>query len=474
MARRIFLFAVVALCVFSMCGCKEQKQYATIEEAVRDGVVLGERIVIDGIDVSGMGILEARRLLVDAQNERVGAVSYIVRAGGESVMIPASELGIRFNTDDVLAQAASLPRKTGFQDKETRAFETSVSVSPISVVRAAQQTALTLHKEPTNAEVYFDVNAETNFTYREETQGIQVDDKDLSLWLTQKALVLESGVIDAQASDIPADYTMEDAEYDTQLISEFTTSFKGSTYSKASRVFNIIKAASILDGLTIEPETTFSINETLGPRNGENGWRVATGIKYGAYVQEYGGGVCQVSTTLYNAALMADLTITDRSHHSWPLGYVPVGRDATISTGGPDLCFVNNTGAPIFIRAFTSEEDKTVTVRIYGRPLAEGVTIRVTSKKTGTLEDLGTEVLVDPALAPGEVNIVREARIGITAETYKEYYAADGILLKTELVSRDKYRSIQGLMYISPPVETPSPTPMQTLPVETEDPGQWD
>ena len=75
MARRIFLFAVVALCVFSMCGCKEQKQYATIEEAVRDGVVLGERIVIDGIDVSGMGILEARRLLVDAQNERVGAVS---------------------------------------------------------------------------------------------------------------------------------------------------------------------------------------------------------------------------------------------------------------------------------------------------------------------------------------------------------------------------------------------------------------
>jgi vancomycin resistance protein YoaR len=473
MARRILLFAAIALCVFSLCGCREQKQYATIEEAVRDGAVLGEKIVVDGIDVSGLGVLEARRLLVDAQNERVAAISYIVRAGGESVMIPANDLGIRFNTDDVLAKAASLPQKTGFRNDETREFATSVSVSPMDVARAAQQAALSLYKEPVDAEVYFDVSSETYFSYREETLGIQVDDKDLALWLTQKALALDGGVTDAQASDIPADYTIEEAEYDTQLISEFTTSFKGSTYSKANRVFNIVKAASLLDGVAIEPDATFSINEILGPRNGENGWKVATGIKYGAYVQEYGGGVCQVSTTLYNAALMADLTITDRSHHSWPLGYVSIGRDATISTDGPDLCFVNNTGAPIFLRAFTNEKDKTVTVRIYGRPLADGVTIRVTSKKTGTLEDLGTEVLVDPALAPGEVNIVREARIGVTAETYKEYYAADGTLIRKELVSRDKYRSIQGLMYISAIVETPAPTPEETIPVDTGDPEWW-
>lgn len=221
-------------------------------------------------------------------------------------------------------------------------------------------------------------------------------------------------------------------------------------------MFNIVKAASLIDGLVINPGETFSINAALGPRNGENGWKIATGIKYGTYVQEYGGGVCQVSSTLYNAALMADLEITERYHHSWPLGYIPVGRDATISTGGPDLLITNASPARIFIRAFTDEKEKTVTVRLYGRPLADGVTIRVTSKKTGTLEDLGMEVEVDPALAPGEEKIVRESRVGVSAETYKEYYAADGSLVRTELVSRDKYRSIKGLMYIGPAL--PSPT----------------
>ena len=474
MTKRILLLAVIALHVLILVGCTEQKQYATIEEAVRDGAVFGERIVIDGVDVSGMDVLEARRLLVGAQNERVDALSCIVRAGGESIMIEGNDLGISFDTDDVLANAASLPKKTGFKNKDTRAFTTSVAVSAQSVTRAAQEAAIALHREPTNAQVNFDIDADSYFQYREETQGIELNTKDLALWLTDRALALEGGVIDAQASDIPANYTVEDAEYDTQLICEFTTSFKGSTYSKANRVFNIVKAASAIDGAIVAPDEVFSMNDTLGPRNGETGWKQATGIKYGAYIQEYGGGVCQVSTTLYNAALMANLTITERSHHSWPLGYIATGRDATISTGGPDLCFANTTGAPIFIRAFSDEKEKTITVRIYGRPLADGVTIRISSKKTGTLDDLGTEVLVDLALAPGEENVVRESRIGVTAETYKEYYAADGTMINTELVSRDKYRSIQGLMYIGPVAVTPQPTGEGTVPVETEDPENWD
>ncbi len=462
MKRNLLLIAMI-ICAAALFGCRT-RQYATIEEAVRDGAVLGEKIVIDGIDVSGLGVLEARQKLTAAQDARIAAISCIVRAGGESAMIEGRKLGIGFDTDAVLAKAASLPQKVAFWADETREFKTAVSVSALSVSRAAQEAAYALNRQPTNAEVYFDAESDTSFSYLGETQGIEVDAKQLALWLTEKASRLEGGVTEAKISDIPADYTLTDAENDTQLISEFTTSFKGSTYSKPNRVYNIVKAASMINGASIEPDAVFSINEALGPRTGETGWRMATGIKYGAYVQEYGGGVCQVSSTLYNAALMADLEITERTHHSWPLGYVSVGRDATISTGGPDLCFRNNTGAPVYIRAFTDEGEKTVTVRIYGRPPADGVTIRVVSKKTGTLEDLGTEVLVDPKLAPGEVNIVRESHVGVTAETYKEYYAADGTLMRKELVSRDKYRSIKGLMYIGPAEEpkTPSPSPSGT------------
>lgn len=472
MKRIIFLIAI-AFFALALAGC-EKKQYATIEEAVTDGAVLGERVSIDGIDVSGMAVLEARRVVTEAQRARVEALSYIVRAGGESVMIPGGKLGIAFDTDAVLARAASLPRKISPWDDQAREFKTTVSVSAASVAKQAQEAALMLKRAPTNAEAYFDREAETGFVYMSETTGLEVDAKDLALWLTDKALALESGAVEARSVDVPADYTIKDAENDTQLICEFSTSFKGSTYSKANRVHNIVKAASMLDGVSVEPGAEFSINEVLGPRTGETGWKPATGIKYGVYVQEYGGGVCQVSSTLYNAALMADLEITERTHHSWPLGYIPVGRDATISTGGPDLRFLNNSGARIYIRAFTDEKEKTVTVRIYGRPLADGVTIRVTSKKTGTLEDLGTEVTVDPALAPGETEIDRESHIGVTAETYKEYYAADGTLVKRELASRDKYRSIKGLMRIGPS-PTPGPAPSASpSPGDTEDPEYWD
>ena len=470
MKRFVFLAAAL-FCTLLAVGC-QSRQYATIEEAVRDGARLGENIIIDGVDVSGLEILEARRVLSGAQEQRIAELSYTVRARGEDALIRGTELGTGFNTDSVLAHAASLPPKKSLWKEETRTFTTSISVSETVVLRVAQQTALSLNRQPSDAEVYYDEQAETEFSYRTETVGFEVDEKDLALRLTQGVLALEGGVIEAQASDIPADYTLADAQNDTQLICEFSTSFKGSTYSKANRVFNIVKAAGLINRAVIEPEEIFSINDALGPRNGENGWKMATGIRYGAYVQEYGGGVCQVSSTLYNAALMADLEITERTYHSWPLGYIAAGRDATISTGGPDLCFRNTTGARLFIRAFTNEREKTITVRLYGRPPANGVTIRVTSKKTGTLEDLGTEVTVDPSLAPGETQVVRESHVGITTETYQEYYAADGSLIERKLVSRDKYRSIQGIMLIGPAAPSPSPTPTPTpTPGETTLPG---
>jgi len=472
--KRIIILIAFALFALALTGCKE-KQYASIEEAVTDGAVLGERIAIDGIDVSGMGVLEARRAVTAAHRARVEALSYIVRAGGESVLIPGAKLGIAFDTDAVLARAASLPKKVSRRDDgKAREFKTMVSVSAVEISKQANEAALTLKRTPTDAKAYFDREAETGFVYMSETSGLEVDAKELASWLAGKALALEGGATEAPYVDVPADYTVADAENDTQLISEFSTSFKGSTYSKANRVHNIVKAASMLDGVSVKPGEEFSINDVLGPRMGETGWKLAAGIKYGAYVQEYGGGVCQVSSTLYNAALMANLEITGREHHSWPLGYIAAGRDATISTGGPDLRFINNSGACIYIRAFTNEKEKTVTVRIYGRPLPDGVTIRVTSKKTGTLEDLGMEVIVDPALEPGETEIERESHVGITAEAYKEYYAADGTLIKKELVSRDKYRSIKGLMRIGPaPTPSPSPFPSPT-PGETEDPEYWD
>lgn len=209
------------------------------------------------------------------------------------------------------------------------------------------------------------------------------------------------------------------------------------------------KAAGLIDGQRLESGGVFDMNAALGARNEENGWREATAIRQGSYVQEYGGGVCQVSTTLYNAVLLADLEIAERSHHSWPLGYIDIGRDATISTGGPNFKFINTTQSPIYISALVNTEKETVTVRLFGRARSDGIYIRLRSEKVESIADPGDEIQTDRSLPAGQTLRKRESRPGSISETYKQYYSSDGKLLREELVSRDKYRPIKGILLVS-------------------------
>ena len=191
------------------------------------------------------------------------------------------------------------------------------------------------------------------------------------------------------------------------------------------------------------------MNETILDRSKENGYFLAPAIRNGTYEQEYGGGVCQVSSTLFNAVMMADLPVTERHHHSWPMTYVPIGRDATISTGYKDFKFVNGTEGELVIFAHLDRKAKTVTVQLYGIHSADFDHIEVTSKRTGSLPAKGTKVLLDESLSAGSRVEERKERQGKTSVTYKEYYDANGELMRREKAYEDSYPSIEGLVYVS-------------------------
>jgi vancomycin resistance protein YoaR len=191
------------------------------------------------------------------------------------------------------------------------------------------------------------------------------------------------------------------------------------------------------------------MNKTILDRTKENGYYLAPAIRNGTYEKEYGGGVCQVSSTLFNAVMMADLTITERHHHSWPMHYVPIGRDATIATGYKDFKFVNSTEGELVIFAHLDKKAKTVTVRLYGIHSTDFDHIRITSKRTGSLPAKGTKVKLDESLSAGSRVEERKERRGRTSVTYKEYYDADGKLIKKETAYEDSYPSIEGLVYVS-------------------------
>lgn len=443
--KRFVLLTLFALCcaLFGACG----KTYDNIYDAQRAGVRLGEEIIIDDVDVSRMTVEGAIVALENKHDELRNAMKFVITADHDTLIVPGNCLPIRFNNEEMILKALKL-KKHYPKNNPPRVFQTTMNIEETEAQAALTELTNAFNISPENASVKYDPTAEGRFLYTEHKAGRSIDTYDAAAKLVE-CVMNGTFEIDIKTEVVAPEYTIEHAKADTRLISEFSTSFSGKTYSNPNRVFNITKAAGLIDGVKILPGEEFDMNATLGNRNERNGWKEATGIRDAKYVQEYGGGVCQVSTTLYNTVLMADLEVTDRSHHSWPLGYIDVGRDATISTGGPNFKFVNSSGAPIVISSSIDKKKQKVIIRIYGRLPEEYAKITLSSREIETLEDPGDEIILDKKLPYNTIVEERESRGGVISETYKKYWAADGSLIKTELVTRDKYRPVKGLIYVS-------------------------
>ena len=238
---------------------------------------------------------------------------------------------------------------------------------------------------------------------------------------------------------------------------EFSTSFKGST---ENRVFNINKGVDIVNGTLLLPGEIFSMNDTLGTRSFSAGWKEANAYVSGGTDLQAGGGVCQISTTLYNAAVMADLEIVSRQNHSMPVSYIKKGLDATINSVGfiIDFQFKNNT--PYDLLIFTWTEKKILHAKIIRCEFEtdEYDEIRLSSEQIETIEPDGeTVVTQDDTLKPGESVTDVARRTGSVWQSYKEYYK-NGHLVKKEPLAKSTYKAFNGSVRVGPPLpeETPS------------------
>lgn len=160
------------------------------------------------------------------------------------------------------------------------------------------------------------------------------------------------------------------------VLSEFSTRFDSNVKGRSQ---NISLAASSIDGMILMPGEEFSFNRTLGPINTSRGYQYAPVIVSGEFVEGVGGGICQVSTTLFNAALRSGLQITERRPHSLPVAYVPRGTDAMVSSSS-DFKFKNNLNSPIYIQAFV--QNSRINFKIYGSQ-ADNKNVDISVKNTG-------------------------------------------------------------------------------------------
>ena len=228
------------------------------------------------------------------------------------------------------------------------------------------------------------------------------------------------------------------------LLSQFSTSFTSSGYNRSN---NIILSSAKLNGLVLMPGEEFSYNQAVGQRTKAAGFREAGAYSNGKVVQEVGGGICQVSSTLYNAVLYANLEIVERTNHYFNPGYVKAGLDATVSWGGPDFRFRNNRNYPI--RIVTDTSGKKLKVYIYGLKTDDDCTVVLDPRYISSVP-YKTTYQNDASLATGETRVISSGSNGCKTATYKYVYDKNGTLISSECISRDTYSPHNKVVAVGP------------------------
>jgi vancomycin resistance protein YoaR len=241
-------------------------------------------------------------------------------------------------------------------------------------------------------------------------------------------------------------------------VSTYTTVFGG----VPNRIHNVELVSHLVDNKLIAPGTTFSFNKTTGERNASKGFLVAPVIVNGELTTGLGGGVCQVSTTVFNAAFEAGLKITERTNHALYISHYPQGRDATVNYPDVDLKFVNDTGSWMLLRTFVSSSS--LTVSLFGTPLHRKVTSTVTPLVTHGVPPV--KKTIDPTLKPGEKVVDDPGSPALSTSVTRDVYTADGKLLYHD-TWYSSYRALPKLVRIGPPAKKKPKKPPTTTSTST-------
>lgn len=380
---------------------------------------LQKEVSVDGISITGMSMEDARNTLLK-KYEWGMTVTY------KDDVYEVSDL-LEPKVDSLLAEIY-----TG-EPKETYTLD----MSGLDEAVAAEAKAVAARwdvKAKNGAIAGFD-NASGTFIYAGEQNGFVIDQEKLvSDILSQLKSKNFKAVVEATGHETAPEITEAQAKEMYQVIGTYTTT----TTANKDRNKNIELAAGALNGMILQPGEVFSFNDATGERSLAKGYKPAGAYVNGVLVEEPGGGVCQVSSTLYNAVVFSGLTTTERHAHSYEPSYVTPGEDAMVSFGGPDMKFENNSTSAIAIRA--SFADRKLKISIVGIPILEkGVTLSMTSKKTAELDAPAPVYEEDQTLQPNEEKIVKAETKGsrwVTNLVKKK----DGVVVSDEFFHNSTYR----------------------------------
>lgn len=407
--------------------------------------------IIDGVDVSGM-TLEAAAAHWETTVEPAFSGRTITFDTGASV--PAAELGYSSNYRTVITDAWRAQTTGSLSDRYSALRSASSGKNGYHVTRTpytddavtayaaklADQTDVPMKEASITG---FDHDS-LSFTFAEGTEGRIVDRAKLADDI-KNALDNGGGSVTLSIQTVTPTRTVAEMKSVYGLRAYAVTN---ASSSNSNRLTNIKLALAAINGTLLQPGEEFSFNEVVGKRTSDRGYKVATAYNAGEVTEELGGGICQVSTTLFNAAVKSDLSITERHNHSMPVSYVDKGKDAAVSWGAQDLKFVNNTDEPVYIVAYL-DDDKRVRIGLFGRLLEDGRYITVEAKLTYT-KDFETQYQYNAFLLPGDVVEVQSGRNTYEAMAYKLTWTSEGELISKEELCKSRYHGRDAIIEYGP------------------------
>jgi len=388
--------------------------------------------------IGGMRLQEARSYLEEAaaSDQRLQA-PLALRYSNQVWELPQLQLAAAPDLDATLRQAAALGRRGSLWMRAKEFLVGLVHGHYLPLKVDVKEGALLAHLERVAEEVErppqdarYDISL-AQFT--DEVFGLELD-KEASLEAVRAAL--DAGRPEANLVVRPVAPAVRKADVpdgDWYQIARFTTPILA---AEPGRVKNIALAAEKISGQVVRPGQIFSFNEAVGPRDPAYGWAQAREIYQGEYVLGYGGGICQVSSTLYNAVLLAGLEVMERYHHERPLQYVDPGRDATVVWNVLDFKFRNNTEQPLVMTArILPGSPQQLEVALHSpEPLPTPVRVEEDDLRYYPPE---MEEELDPTLPANQRKVVDEGHYGLEVKVYRVYGSGRGE--RRELVSHDRY-----------------------------------
>ena len=448
--------------IIQMDSQKLEQLHQAREEIYSDRIYSG--VYIDSVHLGGMTREEAVQRLTRDGETTGEPFDIIVSIGNQEWHVNTERVPVSRNVEEMvqLAWAAGRSQSSGlrgsgvtpFQDRVNQVADLRSYPLILETRQDYDHTALRtlvegivnyVNRDPVNSTVEsFDFNTKA-FSFSEDRPGAFIDRDELYGQLTR---LLDGGTtrttLRVTPEKILAEITRTELMNRFGLISSYTTQ----TTSNKNRNTNIQLSAQAINGKTVMPGETFSFNQATGERTAAKGYREAAAIAGGQSRDEIGGGVCQTSSTLFNAVARADLEIVERNPHAWPSNYVEKGFDATVNWPGLDFKFRNNTDWPIFIIAGYAKQK--ITVNLYGMSLGADSRIELESITTKTIpQPEGTEYVINPELAPGESKKTVTGRKGYVVETWKVWLQGDREV-RRELLFKTTYKAYQEKVEYNP------------------------